>query len=70
MYGFSGPVEEPLHLTLDFSDRPELLERLADVAGEDFRTPELQALYFIKSQLENMVYTHRMLTKGEMRDGG
>lgn len=38
----------PPSLSLDFEAYPELFEQLAKAAGESFRTPELQAMFFIK----------------------
>ncbi len=43
----SGPGLPPASLILDFSKNPDLLDALKKTAGLDFRTPELQALYFI-----------------------
>lgn len=44
-----GAREADLRLTIDFNDHPELLEKLRAFARKDFRAPEGQILYILKT---------------------
>lgn len=43
------PGQERVELVLDFSHHQELFEDIKVVAGQEFRTPEMQAMYYLNN---------------------
>lgn len=45
--------KQSLKVTVDFSDRKDLYDGLAEMARQDFRTPELEILWLVNEALKN-----------------